>query len=408
METIAAHTIRKVIDEIIIYSNTCGFMHFRAEASELSGLGLDCPKSCAYCCLCPPGLLDGEVDRIVGACEDSKAAFGADRIGDSEHAVQVQGDRGACSFLNDRRCKVYASRPHFCRQYPVMVYSGWRVQLSAIRSCRGVVPMGDKKGPKAKTANTKARPLIDIFNSELEQLGEQYFAETLEETISSFEEIKDHKDIYATPEEVQRSAMHSAAALGNAKALCKLQGIDRPDEGRARESIVEIFWQDIESAFTCPDIIDLPVYNRPDRGWEVFRLVGSGEMSAYTLLENGQLTYELTKPVVELKLRSMDAGAKKVLKQYLQLAFKRDVFFGMVARESLVSEMPMKELASDLGTGIATDLWWRAGLLSAFGAMAHPKKGPSPTGPLDAMTAKEAVIFMDADLLDSYALGAII
>jgi hypothetical protein len=40
--------------------------------------------------------------------------------------------------------------------------------------------------------------------------------------------------------------------------------------------------------------------------------------------------------------------------------------------------------------------------------MVHPGKGPSATGPLDARTAKEAVIFMDADLLDSYALGAII
>jgi Fe-S-cluster containining protein len=383
-------------------------MRFRAEASELSGLGLDCPKSCAFCCLCPPGLLDGEVDRIVGACEDCKAAFGADRIGDSEHAVQVQGDRGACSFLDDRRCKVYASRPHFCRQYPVMVYSGWRVQLSAIRSCRGVVPMPETKGPNAKTAKGNPRPLIELFNSELKHLGEQYFVETLDETRSSFEEIKDNKKIYSTPEEVQKAALQTANAIGDAKALCKVQGIDRPDEGRARESIVEIFWQDIESAFTCPDIIDLPVYNRPDRGWEVFRLVGSGEMSAYTLMENGQLTYELTKPVIELRLRSLDAGAKKVLKQYLQLAFKRDVFFGMVAREALVSELPMKELASDIGSGIATDLWWRAGLLSAFGAMAHPKRGPSVKGPLDAMTAKEAVIFMDADLLDSYALGAII
>jgi hypothetical protein len=239
-------------------------------------------------------------------------------------------------------------------------------------------------------------------------LGEQYFAETLEETRSSFEDIMDHKDIYATPDEVQRAALRSAGAIGNAKALCKIQGLDRPDEGRARESIVEVFWQEIESAFTCPDIVDLPVYNRPDRGWEVFRLVGSGEMSAYRLMENGQLTYELTKPVVELKLRPLDAGAKTVLKQYLQLAFKRDVFFGMVAREALVAEQPMSELASEIGAGIATDLWWMAGLLSAFGAMAHPKRGPSPKGPLDTMTAKEAVIFMDADLLDSYALGAII
>jgi Fe-S-cluster containining protein len=383
-------------------------MAFRPEASELSGLVLDCPKGCAFCCLCPPGLLEGEVERIVGACEGSESALGEDRIGDSNHAVKVQGDRGACSFLLERRCKVYQSRPHFCRQYPVMVYSGWRLQLSAIRSCRGVVPAKGAGTKSTKGPKLGPRPLMDLFRAEVDRLGEEYFLEPLEETKSSFEEISDNKELYATPQEVQKLALKAAGAIGNARGLCKAIGLDRPDEGKARLAILETFWSDIGSAFTCPDIIDLPVFTRPDHGWEVFRVVGSGELSAYRLMETGKLVYELTKPVTELRLRPLDQSAQKVLRQYLTMAFGRDVFYGMVARESLVGDIPMGDLAAELATGIATDLWWRAGLLSDFGAMAHPGRGPSATGPLDQRTAKEAIIFMDADLLDSYALGAII
>ena len=352
--------------------------------------------------------MEGEVERIVGACECSESAFGEDRIGDSINAVKVQGDRGACSFLLDRRCKVYQSRPHFCRQYPVMVYSGWRLQLSAIRSCRGVVAAKGEGSKSAKNPKQRPRPLMELFRSEVERLGEQYFIETLEETKSSFEEISDNKELYASPQEVQKLALKVAGAVGNARGLCKAIGLDRPDEGKARQAILETFWNDIESAFTCPDIIDLPVFTRPDHGWEVFRVVGSGELSAYRLMETGDLIYELTKPVTELRLRPLDQPAQKVLKQYLTMAFGRDVFYGMVAREALVGDIPMRDLAAEIAAGIATDIWFRAGLLSDFGAMAHPGKGTSAKGPLDQRAAKEAVIFMDADLLDSYALGAII
>jgi len=378
-------------------------MRFRPEASEVSKLALDCPKGCAYCCLCPPGLLDGEVEAIVGACEDSALTLGKDRMGDSERAVQVQGDRGACSFLDDRRCKVYKSRPHFCRQYPVMVYSGWRIQLSAIRSCRGLVDM-----PKGTSKSAKARPLMDLFKTEVEALGEAYFAKTLEETRSCFEEIKDDKGFYASPEDTQRVAMRAANAVGDARAIARTIGLDAIDEAKARTSILSFFWEDIEPAFTCPDIIDLPVYNRPDHGWEIFRVGGGHEMSAYTLLENGKMTYKLSRPVSDLRLRPMEPSARAELRKYLELAFKRDVFYGSVAREAIVGKVTMNEMAVEMAAGIATDIWWRAGLLSVFGAMVHPGKGPSATGPLDARTAKEAVIFMDADLLDSYALGAII
>lgn len=374
-------------------------MALRPEASELSGLALDCPGACAYCCLCPPGLLDGEVDGIVSACEDCASALGKDRIGDSEHAVQVQGGRGACAFLADRRCKVYEARPHFCRQYPVMVYAGWRLQLSAIRSCRGLVKAG---------ASKKARPLMDLFRGEVEAKGEDYYAETLEDTKSCFEDIKDSKELYAPPAEVRKAAMRAANAMGDARALCKVVGNDIHDEGKARIAALEMFWDDIESAFTCPEVIDLPVYNRPDRNWEVFRVVGGGEMSAYQLMEDGNLVYNLSKPAADLKLRPLDSEAKGYLKQYLQLAFDRDVFYGRVARDAIIAEQPMKELAAEIGASITTDLWWRACMLTTFGAMAHPEKAIALTGPLGIKSAKEAVIFMDADLLDALALGAII
>jgi len=373
-------------------------MRLRPEASDLKGLALDCPPGCAYCCLCPPGLLDGEACALVGACEGANGYLGEDRIGDSDKAVKVRGDRGACSFLEKARCTVYQARPHFCRQYPVMVYSGWRLQVSAIRSCRGLVQA--KGGPKAW-------PLMDIFKDEVSALGEEYYRETLVDTKQSFERIKEDRAIYAPLAEVQAAAMRAANAVGDARAIGRPLGIDKVDESRARTGILDLFWEDVESAFTCQDMIDLPVYNGPDRSWTIFKAAGSGEISAYRLFENGKLVYEASVPITELALRPLEPEAMKVLRDYLTLAFHRDIFYGMVAREAMVEAAPMKEMATDLGARIATDLWWRAGMLTTFGSVKAARKDKVPRN-LGSEEAREAVIFMDADLLDAFALGAII
>ena len=58
-----------------------GSMTLEFEDSEVRGLGLECGCNCAYCCLCPPGILDEETASIERACRDLDRDLGEDRIG---------------------------------------------------------------------------------------------------------------------------------------------------------------------------------------------------------------------------------------------------------------------------------------------------------------------------------------
>jgi Fe-S-cluster containining protein len=373
-----------------------GSMALEFEDSEVNGLGLECDCNCAYCCLCPPGILEEETASIEKACRDLQKDLGEDRIGDSEVAISSQGEWGACVFLKDKRCKIYESRPHFCRQYPLQVYSGWRLQLSAIRSCRGVVEIGGGLGQGQGPV-----PLRDILRKEVDVLGESYFKETLEETRQSFEELEEEGAIYDPPATVHERAINIARLVGDARAMSKALGMKVGRRDDAEGKLLDRFWPDIRSTFDSEEIIELPVYCEPGGSWRVFRALENDDISEYTLEASGSLIYHKSLPLEGIGLPELHEGARKVLEDYLSLAFKRDIFYGMVAREGLIEERPMRELALEQAGRIVTDIWWRAGLIGAF-------KGGKDRPSLGSFDAKEAVIFMDADLLDSYALGAII
>lgn len=385
-------------------------MRLEFEATEVRDLGLMCPPGCAYCCLCPPGLLEDEVDGIVKACHGAAERLGKDLVGDCKQAICVQGGWGACAFLDDRRCTIYESRPHFCRQYPLLVYSGWRLQLTAIRSCRGLVPLG----PRA-AGNMGGEPplrLLDILRHEVDLLGEGYFRSTLRETRASFEDLGSRKGIHATPEVVWRAAGRTASAVGRAIRMAKALDM-RPGggggEAGARRSLLERSWDNISETFSSEEMIELPVFPMSDRSWMVFRMVGEDEVSGYRLKERGDLSYFGSLPVSEIGLRDMTDGARKVLRDYLSIAFGRDIFYGIVAREALLEERPMDGMAVEVSSRVAVDLWWRAGLLAAVGGKLGQNGGAKGRpGKIDVKAARDAIVFMDADMLDSHALGAII
>jgi len=373
-------------------------MPLEFEDTEVTGLGLRCDGRCAYCCLCPPGILDQETASIEKACGKMDTDLGEDGIGDSEMAITSQGDWGACVFLKDRRCRIYESRPHFCRQYPLQVYSGWRLQLSAIRSCRGVVNNGANN--KQKNA-TEPVPLLDILKNEVRILGEDYFRKTLKDTKQSFEELEEQQGIYDPPVAVHDRANRIAQLIGDARAISTVLGMRVGRKDDAKEMLLDRYWPDIGNTFNREDVIELPVYCDHNGSWKVYRILEQDDISEYTLKASGTLIYHGSLPLARTDLRELSDGAKKVMKDYLSMAFNRDIFYGMVAREALIEERPMRDLVAEIAGRVVTDLWWRAGLLSG----SKGKKGHQQLGSLDA---KEAIIFMDADLLDSYALGAII
>jgi Fe-S-cluster containining protein len=372
-------------------------MALEFEDSEIKGLALRCDGRCAYCCLCPPGLLEVETEAIVNACHEKAGYIGQDRLGDSARAISTQGDWGACVFLENKACMIYESRPHFCRQYPLQVYSGWRLQASAIRSCRGLVRT-NRAGPVA---------LKSILKKEVDTLGEDYYNEVLEDTSTSFRDLEGQGKVFDTYRTVRARALAAANTVGDAGALLDILGIKGVKAKYAGARLLDEVWPDIEGTFHTEDVMNLPVYPAMDHSWRVFRYdPEEGSFGEYLLKASGTLVFDRSVSRDRLGLFPLPKRTKMVLHEYLYMAFMRDIFYGMVAREALIEERRMGEVASEMGVKIATDLWWRAGLLSVF--FRGRKKGKDKGLALGTQAARDAVIFMDADLLDSYALGAII
>ena len=372
-------------------------MALEFEDSEIKGLALSCDGRCAYCCLCPPGLLEEETEAIVKACHEKAGCIGQDRLGDCVRAITTHGDWGACVFLEDGACTIYESRPHFCRQYPLQVYAGWRLQASAIRSCRGLVRTS-RVGPVALRA---------ILKNEVDALGEEYYNDILEDTSTSFRDLEKQGKVFDTYRTVRARALAAAKAVGDAGALLDILGVEGVMARDSGARLLDEVWPDIEGTFHTEDVMNLPVYPAMDRSWKVFRCdPEESSFSEYLLRASGTLVFERSVPRDRLGLPPLTKNARTVLHEYLYVAFMRDIFYGMVAREALIEERRMGEIAAEMGVKIATDLWWRAGLLSVFAQV--KKKGKSKGRALGPQVARNAVVFMDADLLDSYALGAII
>ncbi len=99
----------------------------------LRGLRFECRPDCGLCCYAEPRLRPPEKARLLQIAPAAEiVAYG----GDEFLAARSQG--GACQFLTDRRCTVHAARPAPCREFPVTVHIGRRLQATAVLSCPGI------------------------------------------------------------------------------------------------------------------------------------------------------------------------------------------------------------------------------------------------------------------------------
>ncbi|MDQ1372175.1 MAG: hypothetical protein QG582_1090, partial [Candidatus Thermoplasmatota archaeon] len=109
------------------------------DLSELDGLKYACLDGCALCCLCQPELLPEEESRFRADPELSRGIADRHISPDVDGAaLRLQGEHGACHFLRGKRCSIYGLRPHYCRAFPLSVFAGWRIQVNANLSCRGM------------------------------------------------------------------------------------------------------------------------------------------------------------------------------------------------------------------------------------------------------------------------------
>ena len=373
--------------------------------SEVDGRTYRCIDDCALCCLCQPELLPEEERRFRG--EDRLAEGVAERHISPEvrgAAIKLRGAHGACYFLDKRRCRIYQDRPHFCRTFPISVFVGWRIQLNANLSCRGMGLEGEDLG-------ALARGIIDGFgherlSSELSS-AKSVFTEFIRNTRNawvsqSFSSVRGAGQALSDElvDEVGLSRILTYAEYGRTRQNASANDIARlVRRTEAEASVEERALMDGTELFDLPDLSLLPVYIDGSNRWNIFKLVGK-EIVGYRLSEDGGTEeFSRTDPS-DIGLLPVDAAGRTAMKEYLGVVNSRDCFLGHAAYlcdmdgyESSFAQVYLGALATN-----SLDLWWRASFLASL-------DGKEVLGEREV---REGIIFFDMDLLDLPTIGAFV
>ncbi len=95
-----------------------------------------CRPGCALCCFATPAASPEEVRELTRRVPDLRLLPGAAGF----RTIAGRPDGGACGLLNDLRCSAHDLRPFPCREYPIAVHMGDRLQATLVLSCPGVIP----------------------------------------------------------------------------------------------------------------------------------------------------------------------------------------------------------------------------------------------------------------------------
>ena len=373
--------------------------------SEVDSRTYKCIDGCALCCLCQPELLPDEEERF------KKDQGLADAIAERHispdvtgAALKLKGAHGACYFLTDKRCRIYEDRPHFCRSFPVNVFVGWRIQLNANLSCRGIGLEGERLGDVSREiiAEYGERKL----KAELES-AKKVFTEFVKNTrdawvAQSFSSVRGagHSLSYEFADELGLSRILTYAEHGRTKQNAPANDIARiVRKTEADADIEERALIDGTELFDLPDLSLLPIYIDEKNDWKIFRLVGK-EIVGYRLSEDGGTQeYSRTNPS-EIELLPIAASGRNTFENYVDVVNARDCFLGHAAYLCDMEGYEYNFAQAYLGAlaNNALDLWWRASFLARL----------DQKNELDAREIREGIIFFDMDLLDLPTIGAFI
>jgi hypothetical protein len=284
------------------------------------------------------------------------------------------------------------------------VFVGWRVQLNANLSCRGMGLEGEKLGDLA-------RALVAEYGSE--RLG----AEVKEAKRVFTEFVRNTRDAWIS--QSFSSVRGAGSALGD--ELVDAVGLSRiltyAEHGRTKQNAPaneiarsvrrteaeadteERALIDGTELFDLPDLSLLPIYIDEANSWKIFRLVGK-EIVGYLLDEDGN-TREISRTSPsDIELLPLDSEGRRAMKDYLGVVNARDCFLGHAAYLSDMDGYEFNFAQTYLGA-LATnslDLWWRASFLARL------QRRES----LSEKDVREGIVFFDMDLLDLPTIGAFI
>ncbi len=375
------------------------------DLSELQGLSYTCIDGCALCCLCQPELLPDELERFR---KDPRLSEGVSDTHISPDvdgsAIRLRGSYGACHFLQGRRCTIYGDRPHFCRLFPVNVFVGWRVQLNANLSCRGIgLPGEDLEAVGREVLRWHGEGALSQELREASDVFRQFVDNTREARVAqSVPSVRRAADMLVEDmtDRIGLSRVLTYAEHGRTRQNSPPEDLARQARGTDPDADVEQrAIMDGTDLFDLEELSHLPVYAGKDLRWNIFKLIG-GEIVGHRLEEDGRITETSRTAPSDVEPMPMDASGREAMTRYLRLVNSRDCFVGHAAH--LLDDEGYSFNFGQVYIGAmatnALDLWWRASFLARLAGKDS----------LGADEVREGVIFFDMDLLDLPTIGAFI
>ena len=297
------------------------------DTSLLEGFRFSCRPECGLCCFTSPRLM-GEDERRLRHVAPAVPIISRD----GERCVAARPDGGACQLLREFRCAHHAARPAPCREFPVSVHVGARLQATLVLSCPGLA-LDRLESFEAFPSHEPVVGLDSELGSVRARIGpatERLRAEALRRRRRVVRELST-TGRWVDDTEVRR-----------------LLGVDRlipgPEEYLPSE-LPELSFG-LERLPMCYDGRRGPmVLAQSADGWEAHELFPEG----------GSRRTGMAVPPAHLP--EVDQGAEALLVGYLRYWLSRDCFLGAVQQEMLartpgtVAEVALEELhaiASDV------------------------------------------------------------
>ncbi|MEM4232497.1 MAG: YkgJ family cysteine cluster protein [Thermoplasmata archaeon] len=373
--------------------------------TELRGRTYRCIDGCALCCLCQPELLPEEEARFRASSELADAVTERHISPDARGAgIKLKGAHGACWFLENRRCRIYEQRPHFCRTFPINVFVGRRVQLNANLSCRGIGVPGE--GLERIGREVVASYGLDRLREELDKAAAVY--DEFEDNCKAARVMQPASSL----REAGKALMEDLVdPIGLARILTYATAGDTPQNATAQEVVKRTRRTEPEEdlgeaalaiavdLFDLPELSHLPVYIDESLRWHIFRLVDD-RIVAYSLGEDGGISEEGSVEPSEVDLMKFGSGGADAMKSYLRIVNMRDCFLGHAAYmcDSEDYQFNFAQVYLGVLARNALDLWWRCSFLAHIAGKQE----------LGRREVREGIVFFDMDLLDLPSIGAFI
>lgn len=370
---------------------------YEVDYAEVNGKKAECPEECGLCCLCQPEVLIEEKGFFEkNYPKELVRSKGPDRY----LALALKKGKGSCVFLNDRRCKVYANRPTYCRQFPYHIYVGDRVKVELDLSCRGVWSgKGADADAEAKEIISNADARIKMAIKEAGEIYSQFYSNCKE------------AGVMGDPESIRRSVSSNIDKFTDLSYLSKIMeftmmepvmSIDglKADVLADFEEVNEAAMMTAMESMSTDDPVNAPVYCDENWNWNIFLADSdSGRIDWMVLDDSGDLSKKDQIRANDVKLKPLEADGKKALIEYISILNQRDSFLGNVY--SLMDATGYEDDMANAYFGCLSttilDLMWRASMLDRFFGTGMGEKG-----------IREAIIFFDMDRLDAPTIGAFV